>query len=328
MAIQVKRGGVWTTPTSGSISIKSGGVWRSVTSLSTKTNSAAWLNSGYVAYPSAPTNFRATSVGNGDNRQVTFAWNAGAGGAPVTDYVIKVYNSSDVRERDVPFGTSTSGTITFNNDDTTYYVRIFSKGTAGETQGSPRLRVVVGKAGFTTPNFVWSNETYSLTPTFLSQSSGRDGANAFDGNLSTVARGQSWDWPSPDDNGYREGMAFQVYASHFGTPTKMLLVYMASAPADNPPAQVWWDLLTFPTWTELGYTAGTGTAFGYQFVTGSRFMNAGATEVFRVHYNSLGYNRTDYGDYQWRTREIAIGYKIEINSPIYTAPTNTAVFNA
>jgi hypothetical protein len=323
MAIQVKRGGVWTTPTSGSISIKSNGVWRSVTSLSTKTNSAAWLNSGYVAYPSAPTSFRATSVGNGDNRQVTFAWNAGAGGAPVTDYVIKVYDSSDVRERDVSFGTSTSGTITFNNADTTYYVRIFSKGTAGETQGSPRLRVVVGKAGFTTPNFVWSNEVYGVTPTFLSQSSGTTGANAFDGNFDTVARGQSWAWPSPDDNGYAEGMAFQIYAGE-----KIQLVNMASAPADNPPAQIWWDLLTFPTWTGLGYAEGTGTAFGYQFVTGSYVMNAGTTAVFRVHYNSLGYNWTQYGDYQWRTREIRMGYRKEVNSPIYTAPTNTAVFNA
>jgi hypothetical protein len=323
MAIQVKRGGVWTTPTSGSISIKSGGVWRSVNSLSLKTNSSAWLNSGYVAYPSAPTSFRATSVGNGDNRQVTFAWNAGAGGAPVTNYVINVYNSSDVYQYGVGFGTNTSGSITFGAAGTTYYVRIFAGGTAGYTQGSPRLQVVVGNAGFTTPNYVWSDTTYGVTPTFLSQSSGQGGPNAFDGDFGTVARGQWWAWPSPDDNGYAEGMAFQIY-----TGQKIQLVHLASAPDGNAPSQIWWDLLTFPTWTGLGYSEGTGTAFGYQFVTGSRVMNAGATEVFRVHYNSLGYNPSEYGTYQWRTKEISIGYKVEVNSPIYTAPTNTVVSNA
>lgn len=323
MAIQVKRGGVWTTPTSGSISIKSGGVWRSVTSLSLKTNSAAWLNSGYVAYPSAPTSFRATSVGNGDNRQVTFAWNAGAGGAPVTNYVINVYNSSDVYQYGVGFGTNTSGSITFGAAGTTYYVRIFAGGTAGYTQGSPRLRVVVGNAGFTTPNYVWSNENYNVTPTFLSQSSGTTGPNAFDGDYGTVARGQSWAWPSPDDNGYAEGMAFQIYAGE-----KINCVALASAPSGNPPAQLWWDLLTYPTWTGLGYAEGTDTFLNFQFVNGSYVMNPGTTAIFRVHYNSLGYNWTQYGDYQWRTSEIVIVYKKEVNSPIYTAPTNTAVFNA
>jgi hypothetical protein len=323
MAIQVKRGGVWTTPTSGSISIKSGGVWRSVTSLSLKTNSASWLNSGYVAYPSAPTSFRATSVGNGDNRQVTFAWNAGAGGAPVTDYVINVYNSSDVYQYGVGFGTNTSGSITFGAASTTYYVRIFAGGTAGYTQGSPRLRVVVGNAGFTTPNYVWSNENYNVTPTFLNQSSGTTGANAFDGDYGTLASGQSWAWPSPDDNGYAEGMSFQIYAGE-----KIRLVALASAPSGNAPSQIWWDRLTYPTWTGLGYSEGTDTLFNFQFVNGSRVMNAGATEIFRVHYNSLGYNPTPYGTYRWITSEIVIVYKKEVNSPIYTAPTNTVVSNS
>lgn len=323
MAIQVKRGGVWTTPTSGSISIRSGGVWRSVNSLSLKTTSAAWVNSDYVAYPSAPTSFRATSVGNGDNRKVTFAWDAGAGGAPVTNYVINVHSSSDVYERSVSFGTNTSGTITFDNDETTYYVRIFAGGTAGYTQGSPRLRVVVGKAGFTTPNYVWSNENYNVTPTFLSQSSGTTGPNAFDGNYGTVASGQSWAWNSPDDNGYAEGMAFQISAGE-----KIQLVALASAPSGNPPAQLWWDRLTYPTWTELGYAEGTGTFLNFQFVNGSYVMNPGTTAIFRVHYNSLGSNPTAYGTYRWLTSEIVIVYKKEVNSPIYTAPTNTVVSNA
>ena len=108
----------------------------------------------------------------------------------------------------------------------------------------------------------------------------------------------------------------------------MQLVYMASAPDGNAPAQIWWDLLTYPTWTGLGYSEGTGTVFGSQFVTGSYVMNAGTTAVFRVHYNSLGYNPTAYGTYRWLTKEISIGYKIEVNSPIYTAPTNTVVSNA
>jgi len=199
MAIQVKRSGVWTTPSSGSISIKSGGVWKAVNSLSVKSPSGVWVNSGYVAYPSAPTNLRSTASGNGDNRTVTFAWNAGSGGAPVTGYKLVIYNSSNGSTNTsgaiatVNLGASTlSHTYTFASAGTTYYARIFAVGTAGETMGAnavggQRLSIIVGNAGFYTDNYVWSTETYGLTPTFLSQTSGQDGPNAFDGNFGTLA---------------------------------------------------------------------------------------------------------------------------------------------
>ena len=301
-----------------SVKVKQGGVW---------------VDSGYVAYSSAPTNFRSTSVGNGDNRQVTFAWNAGAGGAPVTNYVVNVYNSSDVYQYGVSFGTSTSGTITFGAAGTTYYVRIYAGGDAGYTEGTnsvggSRIRVTTGAASYAYDNSGWGSNVL-FTPGYLSQSAWPGepygdftyhGSKAFDGNSGTYWTGQSWAW-----SGGSEWVSFQI--GNALTP-RIKIVELYNLPSGNAPGTINLDEFSYPNFNYTGYSWGGASAFGYQIIPCGFEIAAGTTRYFRFWYTDLGYNPTAYGNYRVLTAEVSGVYQPWITDVGTTPATANTTTNA
>jgi hypothetical protein len=312
MAIKSRRSGSWAVPAAGTIKVKSGGVWRTAISVKVKSG-GAWVNSGYVAYPSAPTNFRSTSAGNGDNRQVTFAWNAGAGGAPVTNYVVNVYNSSDVYQYGVSFGTSTSGTITFGAAGTTYYVRIYAGGDAGYTEGTnsvggSRIRVVTGAASYPYDNSRWSaNVSFVAAYWTQSQWPGEPygdytyhGSKAFDNNSGTYWTGQSWAWP-----GGSEWLGFTLAAG--GARRKIVALY--NLPTGNRASTVSLDEFAYPNFAWTGRYWQGGEVFGFQIIPCDFELSPFSTRYFRLWYTDLGYNPNAYGSHRVLTAEVHGDYQ-------------------
>ena len=334
MALRIKRqtsDSSWTTPAAGSIRVKSGGVWRTAISVKVKSG-GAWVDSGYVAYPSAPTNFRSTSVGNGDNRQVTFAWNAGAGGAPVTNYVVNVYNSSDVYQYGVSFGTSTSGTITFGSASTTYYVRIYAGGDAGYTEGTnsvggSRIRVTTGAASYPYDNSRWSaNVSFVASYWTQSQWPGEPygdytyhGSKAFDNNTGTYWTGQSWAWP-----GGSEWLGFTLSAG--GARRKIVALY--NLPSGNRASTVSLDEFVYPNFGWTGRYWQGGEVFGFQIIPCDFEISPGSTRYFRLWYTDLGYNPNAWGNYRVLTAEVHGDYQDWITDTGTVAATANTTTNA
>lgn len=157
MPLQVKRNGAWVTPGSGTVRVKSNGQWVLATGLQVRSG-GQWQNSGYVGFPSAPTNFRSTNNGTGTNKTVSFAWNAPVGGAPVTNYRFRTYNSSQQEISSVDLSSSTlSRNHTFTgNAGAVFFADVAAIGTAGESARSNRLRITLGNPATTTYTGGWS----------------------------------------------------------------------------------------------------------------------------------------------------------------------------
>lgn len=340
MGISSKRSGSWSTPSSGSIRIKSGGAWRTAVSIKMKRN-GAWVDTGYVGYPNAATGF-AGSGGNGDNRQVTFTWNAPSGGATPSGYRLYVYDSNNNQYGSpVDVGNVTSYTHTFASANSTWYVRLKTLGAAGESQnfatnnvGGTRLQVIIGNTGYYTPYpiYGWSGIT-GFQPAYWTQSRWPGepygdytyhGSKAFDGDFGTYWTGQSWAWPG----GY-DWIGFSIGAPYVPVRIRSLNSY----PAGNACGTYffdYWDGANFyyagATWPDNG-----GWAYGAQYISTDFVINQGSTGYYRFNYTNLGYNPTAYGTYRVLTSEVTGSYQYITQTGTgynYTGPTGNTVNNA
>lgn len=187
MAIKTKRAGAWVTPGSGTIRVKSGGVWTTVTALSMKSG-GVWRSSGYVGFPGQPGNFRSTNDGNGDNKQVAFAWDVPSSGATVTGYRFRTYNSAftQLTSTDVSAATLTR-TVTFSGSaGTVLYADVAALGAAGEGTKSIRKKVTLGAASYSTDNYGYTSTIDYKTMNGYNSSSNWGGSSvgyAADGDI-------------------------------------------------------------------------------------------------------------------------------------------------
>jgi hypothetical protein len=340
MALRIKHqtsDSSWTTPAAGTIRVKSNGEWKVATSVKVK-QGESWVDSGYVAYPNAPTSFRVTSGGNGDTKAVTFAWTAPAAGATVTGYRLKIYDSNnnllETQPADTAAGTTTRSYTFTGAAGSVYYARIFTLGSAGEslTSGTTqldatrtRLRITIGAASSTTDTSDWGSNV-SFTPGYLGQSRwpGQDyndftyhGSKAFDGDVNTYWSGQSWAY-----NGGSDWISFQL--GNNLTP-RLRVVELSSLAFGNGPGTITVDELFFPNWSYTNYAWGGASAFGFQIIPCNFELAAGQTRVFRLWYTNLGANPTPYGTYRVLTREVSGVYQLWVTSSTTTAATANTI---
>jgi hypothetical protein len=329
MPIQVKRSGVWSTPTAGSIRIKSGGEWKTAVSVRMDSGNV-WQDSGYVSYPSPPTSFRLSgSAGNGDSRNITFTWNTPTAAPAPTGYDLLVYDTNGTSLLATVSTSTTSASYNFpavsqsSSSPKTYYVRVRSKFTSGATtlysqdasgnplygtnsSGGTRLKVDIGKVSYQVqdPSYWGAERRIGLSfdggqSNVVYNNGVSWGGYAFDGNTGNYWSGSSWTYRGGED-----WVSFRVGAGWDSGANRKKLVRVVWIPAYDPPAYYALDFELFGGWLMAGDAAGRGTFFGYQGVgPSSEFVITGDTR-FRMRYSDLGENPTSYGAYRVMIHEI------------------------
>lgn len=346
MPFKIKKDGAWVTPAAGTIKVKTSATdtsWKEALSIKVKVG-GAWVDSGYVSYPNAPTNLRLTSsVGDGDNRNLTFGWDAPVGGAPVTRYEMTVYNSSDVQigsAISVTSGTSQSYAFPEVSSPTIYYVRIksvyvpsggsplYSQTFGTNSSGGYRLKVTIGAK--TVPPVPYWGSPYLSTPIFplyggqsnTVYNNGESwGGYAFDGNYGTHWSGSSWSWSGGED-----WIAFLTPDNWTGLNTKRLYG-VTWWPDGNAPAYYSFELSYNGGWILQKDGSGSGVSpFGNQTLTLDSPLDISSQLFFRVRYSNLGYNPVpEWGDYRVMIKELSLSISDLLFTPGSSAGANSVI---
>lgn len=309
MGLKVKRGGVWTTPSSGSVRVKSGGVWKTATSAQYARrveDSPLWVNSGYTAPSGVVDLLQATNVGDGDTKTVAFAWQPPISGPTVTGYRFNIYDSSNALiSATLLTSTTLSRTIAFANVSTTpatagsvYYVEVAVVSATGDSTSNPKLKVTIGAPSTSTPNYGWS-ETRWVTPYPIyapgGELAGYPVTNANDNNFWTgwVSRGHT----NSNTSAEWEGI------SCWDTDVSLAAGDVAAAGDDKP--QRWWQ--------------------GIRLSTSHRAKMWIGRKLFYEDYR-LGSDA--YGNQSWDKigTYVFYGGNVNITSPVSGVPTSMATF--
>ena len=338
MPIKRRTGGSFVTVNNGTIRVRSGNSWVSPTSVKVRSG-GSWVDSGYLAYPNIATSFTG-SGGTGDSLPVTFSWTAPASGAPVTGYRLYAY-SDQACTNQVSTQLVTSGTTTqfsYGSAETTYYVRLKTVGSVGESvgwattsSGGTILKVVNGKKSVAASStYGWTNNpatgsAYVGTPTAGTASSwsGQGYDNnynpglAFDNNSSTYWRSQWWELPN---------IAYEWISFSQAAPfVDIRLISVGFVPFGNGPGTFYLDR-TYSSWDFLAYLGGPGAyAFGQGLINCDVTIPAGQTYYFRINSGDMGYN-PGFSNYNVQMSEIRIYYQVwgvVATTPAVAATANT-----
>ena len=151
MAIYTKWGGGWFGVGDGRIQTRWGGGWFVPTTIRKKMGDPGggyWYDTGWRGYPAVPS---APWVHAWNYDQVQINWGAGAGGAPVSSYIIQMLNSSGglIYQYSTAGGPSTWGWFPVSHSS--YYIyRVLAVGATGLQSGwSGQLRLYIGKPAST-----------------------------------------------------------------------------------------------------------------------------------------------------------------------------------
>ena len=333
----------WTTPASGSIKFKrneTDTTWTSATTIKEKseTGSTSWSDTGYIAYPNAPTGFRVTSPGTPGSTStftMAFSWTAPVGGATPTKYRLKIFSDlACTTQVGSNIETANGTTYTANatlSVETTYYARIYSvtgsleslaAGTTNADATKTKLKVVTGKNSYTYPYEVWTDSTTSGIPAHQGQSStdfnnGTQGFRAYDGDFNTYWSGSSWEWPG--------GVEWTQFGTSFSSGSgRKLITSVSFINAGNPSGyQRVEELNVFTgTWEEKGSSNSYDTFFGIQVVNTNIEVTSSS---FRIVFSNLGYNPTGFGNYRVMISEVRINYKSITTATASVAATSNTV---
>lgn len=142
MTTRIRTGGAWHVLANGGLHIDVGHAWRSPNICKIKSGpvgGGGWVDSGYVGLPAVP---GTPAVYSWDYSNVGVYWGGGAGGAPVSNYIVERSDQfGNVNGTwDVGSATSISLPVTW---DTLYRFRIYAR-SAGGLQAGPSGGLQIG----------------------------------------------------------------------------------------------------------------------------------------------------------------------------------------
>ena len=294
------------------------------------------VNSSRMRQPLEVSNFWRSSVGNGDNKTVTFSWTNTPTNNDLTGHRINIYNSSDtlIDAIDSSGPSATSLAYTFASASTTYRARLFTKSDGGYsaaaslTPGSNRrLSVTTGAASYSYDNSYWGTEV-GFVPTHWTQSQWPGepfgdytyhGSKAFDENASTWWTGQSWAY-----SGGNDWVGFKIGAGATKIKLNWLLNFTPSGYNQaNSVTLDQWDGSNF-NYMYIAW-AGAYGVFGGQYIPCNFEIAASTTGYYRLYYTNLGSNPTAFGTYRVLTSEIYGGYQTWVPSTGTVAATANSI---
>lgn len=329
MAVQIRKSGdtTWTTATTAGIKYRAAGsnVWTQASSFKVQKN-GVWVDSGYVAAPNAPTGLSATTLGNGDNKTMTFGWTAPSSGPAVSGYRFKIYSDSSpttltaTLPSTTTVNTGTSVTVDFSKSPysavsgSKYQVEVVSVGSTGvESSPTARKRVTIGSPttyGYTS-SVAWVQAGLPGASTYWN-SNERPASNMVDNNVYTIWSSNSR-YNSSASNSY-QGITVSSYGSgvgldpYFNKPRKLVGIRLVT----NHRGAIWAGYLVYGEtgWQGLDSLSGvTGETAGYcnqAYIGHYDSAVVGLDGIVYVSYADLGFSPED-----------AIGAKIDIYKIVF-----------